>query len=814
MSVRSPIFVVAAPGSGAGVLFELLDRAQETVRLSAKDVAKIRKVSPGITEEQASTLRDVYRDAARRTRRVVVSDLARHGLSIPVAHALWPQARFVYLYRDAAEHIATAHAASVANAESWETTTRAILDNLGALPATTWCAVNYADLLEDADSEAQWLGKLLGLTWTSAHPNCGIALRRHRAAAALRRGSAGLLPNALLQLAQRTEALQQRHHPAWVAGDVAKVQRVSSRRSVERFQRAVVSSRVAAGLCLAAVLPQAARAATYQVTNTSDSGAGSLRDAITQANGNAGADTITFASSANGTITLANGVLKITDSLTIQGPGSTALAVDGNQQSCVFYPYSKTSLIDVTISGLTVQNGNSVKGGGITSMNANLSLEDSVVQNSNGTTGGGVFVTGSSTTLNPNINIVNCTVKGNHATGGGGAIALAAAGNMVVEVSGSILQNNTANFGGGAYIAGGTQTMVTIANSAVLDNNSTRETGGVHFTSVGSLLVQNSNISGNHAGGNTGGLYATQAANFVIDSSTISSNTTGNYGGAIQAWGNPVTITASTVANNVATRGAGGVWVGPVSGESYIVDSTITGNQSKKGAGLLLYGSTTVQNSTVSANQATSGAAGGIFLDSNAVLTLHNTIVAENTATTGSAQLSGTPGTSAAVRFSLVSDANDVAANSNVIITANTNNVLGQNPNLGSLGSHGGLTATLVPAYNSPAINAGDPNRAGLPTDDQRGFTRVAQGRVDIGAVELQVCSNSNTLEGQGSCVVGSPTGGTTTGGATTGGATTGGGSHGGGGSGCATAPTVNNTFAGVGFLAAATGLLRRRRRS
>jgi len=37
-----------------------------------------------------------------------------------------------------------------------------------------------------------------------------------------------------------------------------------------------------------------ARAATYTVTNTSNAGAGSLRDAIGQANANPGADTIDF----------------------------------------------------------------------------------------------------------------------------------------------------------------------------------------------------------------------------------------------------------------------------------------------------------------------------------------------------------------------------------------------------------------------------------------------------------------------------------------------------------------------------------------
>src|SRR5947209_4284550 len=61
---------------------------------------------------------------------------------------------------------------------------------------------------------------------------------------------------------------------------------------------------------------------TYQVTNLNDSGAGSLRWAITQANdqtASPGLDTITFASNLSGSIDLATSLPAITDALTIQG---------------------------------------------------------------------------------------------------------------------------------------------------------------------------------------------------------------------------------------------------------------------------------------------------------------------------------------------------------------------------------------------------------------------------------------------------------------------------------------------------------------
>ncbi len=70
-------------------------------------------------------------------------------------------------------------------------------------------------------------------------------------------------------------------------------------------------------------------AATFTVTNTSDTGAGSLRQAITDANTAAGADTIVFAIPGAGlhTITLASHFPTVTDSVTIDGytqPGSSA----------------------------------------------------------------------------------------------------------------------------------------------------------------------------------------------------------------------------------------------------------------------------------------------------------------------------------------------------------------------------------------------------------------------------------------------------------------------------------------------------------
>lgn len=65
--------------------------------------------------------------------------------------------------------------------------------------------------------------------------------------------------------------------------------------------------------------------ATFQVTNTNDAGAGSLRQAILDANAAGDADTITFAAGlANQTITLSSDLPRLAGNLVISPAGQVA----------------------------------------------------------------------------------------------------------------------------------------------------------------------------------------------------------------------------------------------------------------------------------------------------------------------------------------------------------------------------------------------------------------------------------------------------------------------------------------------------------
>ncbi len=98
-------------------------------------------------------------------------------------------------------------------------------------------------------------------------------------------------------------------------------------------------------------------AATFSVTTTADSGSGSLRQAITDANAAAGADTITFAGGVTGTITLASDLPEVADDLTVTGPGQLVLTIDG---AGLYRPFWIRAGKSFTITDLTLKRGRNV----------------------------------------------------------------------------------------------------------------------------------------------------------------------------------------------------------------------------------------------------------------------------------------------------------------------------------------------------------------------------------------------------------------------------------------------------------------------
>lgn len=453
------------------------------------------------------------------------------------------------------------------------------------------------------------------------------------------------------------------------------------RRAEEREQRkrtrrgvAVASGALTLGVALAG---QPAQAANFNVIDLGDSGPGTLRQAIEDANAAPGADTITFQAGLTGTITLTTGQLEITDSVDIQGPGAAVISVSGNNDSRVFYLYNGLAEIAVTISGLTVTGGRADIGGGIVNFDADLVLDGLVITgNTAAGDGGGLWADG----FNMDLTIRNTTISGN--TSGGD--------------------------GGGVYI---------------------EDTGGP-------LLIQNTVITGNNAADDGGGIYFYDPDDSTtIEGSTISGNTAEDLGGGIHIYdtdGGTHLITGTTISGNTAEAG-GGLFLYGLDDPFVIENSTISGNQATAGDGggiflYFFYDSFEIRHSTIASNSATE-TGGGLFTQIGPLMVDH-TIVADNTA--GDEPDIGTAGDgNARLSFSLVE--NPSTAN----LDDNGGNLFGQDPQLGALANNGGPTQTHLPAGTSPAVNAGDPAFAPPPATDQRGFDRVAGGRIDIGAAEV-----------------------------------------------------------------------------
>ena len=244
-----------------------------------------------------------------------------------------------------------------------------------------------------------------------------------------------------------------------------------------RVQGAALSGGALVAGQLAGAVPS--HAANFIVTNLNDSGAGSLRQAILNANAAGTVDTITFQAGLTGTIQLV-GELTISDDVTITGPGAAAITVDAQGNSRVFQVFNPADDIVVTISGLTVTGGSSSDGGGIGTIGETLTLDDMVVTANTGAEGGGVFATDAV------LVITDSTISENTANfhGGGGVYSE----DTALTITGTQFIHNSvesSNEGGGGLAVVGGEGPVMITGSTFDDNQARSGPGScsTHTTS-------------------------------------------------------------------------------------------------------------------------------------------------------------------------------------------------------------------------------------------------------------------------------------------------------------------------------------------
>lgn len=291
-------------------------------------------------------------------------------------------------------------------------------------------------------------------------------------------------------------------------------------------------------ILLAGVLSTTVDAATFTVTSTGDSGAGSLRQALASANGSAGTDTIEFADGVVGTITLVTALPQIVEAVTIDGPGADVLSVNGEDGvqgvsgDDGVRPFSIATGVQVTISGLTIADG--------------LALDEG----SPGS-GGGISNRG-------DLTLRDCTLTGNSAPDNlGGAVDNAPGATLLVERC--TISGNLADIGGGISNDG----TLTVIDSRIEGNTAVSQGGGID--NAGQATISRSLVVGNDSlfGGGIGtGIPQGQSAGgdlFVVNSTMSGNSVSGEFaiGGGIDNFNGSVELLHATIARNQAPQGAG-----------------------------------------------------------------------------------------------------------------------------------------------------------------------------------------------------------------------------------------------------------------
>jgi Right handed beta helix region len=302
----------------------------------------------------------------------------------------------------------------------------------------------------------------------------------------------------------------------------------------------------------------------------------SLREAIRLANTtNLGvADLVTFDANvfeAGTRVTLGGNELLITDPITIQGPGTGNLTLDGNSLSRIFNINLTNKGNAVAITGMTMTNGQvtDTNGGAIFDNNAVLTLSQVVVtgnkavSNAAAAKGGGIALSDPAASLI----LIDSTVSNNKVAGTtaqGGGIYLF--DNSAVTIQRSTISGNQAGEdGGGIYFNNGG--FLTLADSTVSGNKANAEVagaggGGIYLFGT-TATIRNSTISGNNTdsagfASNGGGIAVMSSSSLVIQNNTVAFNSAigASGGGLFLTPGTAVSSVSTIVANNTATLGA------------------------------------------------------------------------------------------------------------------------------------------------------------------------------------------------------------------------------------------------------------------
>ena len=224
-----PVLIVSSPRSGSTLLFETLAQSPNLFTVGDESHALIERIpglgpftrgwdsnrltqddcSPEIAERLAGSFYDGLRDRDRMPAHGEVRMLEKtpkNALRVPFFRTLWPEALFIYLYRDPRQTMASMIRGWQSGrfrtyprlpqwpgpswsfllvpgweglvglplpeivARQWAITTETLVDDLAALPASQVRIVDYDAFLAEPQSQIERLSQSLGLGWDRTLP--------------------------------------------------------------------------------------------------------------------------------------------------------------------------------------------------------------------------------------------------------------------------------------------------------------------------------------------------------------------------------------------------------------------------------------------------------------------------------------------------------------------------------------------------------------------------------------------------------------------------------------------------------------------
>jgi len=377
------------------------------------------------------------------------------------------------------------------------------------------------------------------------------------------------------------------------------------------------------------------------------------------------------------------------------------------------------------------------------------------------------------------------TFSANHASLSGGAIYNAGDGGVSSPALAAVdfIGNSAVNNGGAMYNSGGGGVSGPSVVASHFDGNAANA-GGAVFNDAASPTFTEVTFTGNQAYSDGGAVYDNDQhgpVNVQFTSVTFAGNSAGNSSGAVlnkvfgaaslmrfdhvvfegninhaSTVGGAIWNTGTAVFNDVFfARNGGTAYQGGAianAGNLTIDGASFVGNNAFWGAAVFNSGTAAlISNATFWENTSVNG---GAVSTIDASIVMRNVTFGSNTADRGGAldilyydanspvtatisnaifwgdsadnnsEISVSVGATAAIDHSIVQNGCPVGATCSTVTAGD--------PLLGLFQLYGGFTPALMPAVNSPALNAG----LNCPATDQRGVARPQGAACDIGAVE------------------------------------------------------------------------------